>query len=68
MNIAFDMAAWEILGSLANGATLCLRGKTSAEWRAVLKKVDIVIATPSMMGEKFTSASVPKFLTLSSPT
>ncbi|KAA1469841.1 nonribosomal peptide synthetase 12 [Dentipellis sp. KUC8613] len=49
MNIAFDMAAWEILGSLCNGSTLCIRGKSSKEWRAVMKTVDIVIATPSMM-------------------
>ncbi|KAI0030425.1 nonribosomal peptide synthetase 12 [Vararia minispora EC-137] len=49
LNIAFDMAAWEILGALCNGATLCIRGKTSREWRALMKTVDIVIATPSMM-------------------
>ncbi|KAG5640553.1 hypothetical protein DXG03_008119 [Asterophora parasitica] len=49
MNISFDMAAWEILGSLSNGATLCLRGKTSKEWRAVMKTVDVVVATPSML-------------------
>ncbi|KAI0641841.1 hypothetical protein C8Q79DRAFT_1028831 [Trametes meyenii] len=49
LNIAFDMAAWEILGSLSNDCTLCVRGKTSKDWRAVMKTVDIVIATPSMM-------------------
>ncbi|KAF8158152.1 nonribosomal peptide synthetase 12 [Crassisporium funariophilum] len=49
MNISFDMAAWETLGSLCNGSTLCLRGKTSKEWRAVMKTVDVVIATPSML-------------------
>ncbi|GLB38322.1 putative adenylate-forming reductase, a natural product biosynthesis enzyme that resembles non-ribosomal peptide synthetases, yet serves to modify one substrate, rather than to condense two or more building blocks [Lyophyllum shimeji] len=49
MNISFDMAAWEILGSLCNGSTLCLRGKTSKEWRAVMRTVDVVIATPSML-------------------
>src|SRR6185369_13085112 len=49
MNISFDMAAWEILGSMCNGATLCLRGKTSKEWRAVMKTVDVVVATPSML-------------------
>ncbi|TBU28644.1 nonribosomal peptide synthetase 12 [Dichomitus squalens] len=49
LNVAFDMAAWEILGSLSNGCTLCVRGKSSKEWRAVMKTVDIVIATPSMM-------------------
>ncbi|KIK52042.1 hypothetical protein GYMLUDRAFT_251511 [Collybiopsis luxurians FD-317 M1] len=56
MNIAFDMAAWEILGSLCNGATLCLRGRTSKEWRAVMKTVDVVIATPSMLGPHDPSA------------
>ncbi|KAJ7069779.1 nonribosomal peptide synthetase 12 [Mycena amicta] len=49
MNIAFDMAAWEILGALSNGATLVLRGQTSSQWRATLKTVDIVIGTPSML-------------------
>uniref|UniRef100_A0A0W0F3F9 Putative nonribosomal peptide synthetase 12 n=1 Tax=Moniliophthora roreri TaxID=221103 RepID=A0A0W0F3F9_MONRR len=49
MNIAFDMAAWEILGSLCNGATLCLRGKSSKQWKAVMKTVQVVIATPSML-------------------
>ncbi|KAJ7459865.1 nonribosomal peptide synthetase 12 [Mycena latifolia] len=49
MNIAFDMAAWEILGSLCNGATLVLRGQTSKEWRAAMRGVDIVIGTPSML-------------------
>ncbi|TFK40788.1 nonribosomal peptide synthetase 12 [Crucibulum laeve] len=49
LNISFDMAAWETLGSLCNGSTLCLRGKTSKEWRAVMKTVDVVIATPSML-------------------
>ncbi|KAH7878038.1 nonribosomal peptide synthetase 12 [Lentinula edodes] len=56
MNIGFDMAAWEILGSLCNGATLCLRGKTSKEWRAVMKTVDVVIATPSMLSPHQPSA------------
>ncbi|KAH7107851.1 acetyl-CoA synthetase-like protein [Auriculariales sp. MPI-PUGE-AT-0066] len=50
LNIAFDMCAWEVLGSLANGCTLCLRGKTAAEWKAVLRTVDVVIATPSVLG------------------
>lgn len=49
LNIAFDMGAWEILGSLYNGCTLCLRGNTSKEWVALLKTVHIVIATPSML-------------------
>ncbi|RDB21480.1 Linear gramicidin synthase subunit D [Hypsizygus marmoreus] len=49
MNISFDMAAWEILGSLCNGSTLCLRGKTSKDWRSIMRTVDIVIATPSIL-------------------
>lgn len=49
LNIAFDMGAWEILGSLYNGATLCIRGNTSKEWIALMKTVDIVIATPSIL-------------------
>ncbi|KAI0345846.1 nonribosomal peptide synthetase 12 [Trametopsis cervina] len=49
LNIAFDMAAWEILGSLSNGCTLCIRGKSSKDWQTVLKSVDIVIATPSII-------------------
>ncbi|KIJ53441.1 hypothetical protein M422DRAFT_64469 [Sphaerobolus stellatus SS14] len=50
LNIAFDMAAWETLGSFANGCTLILRGKTSKEWKIALRNVDIVIATPSILG------------------
>lgn len=34
---------------MCNGSTLCLRGKTSKEWRAVMKTVDVVVATPSML-------------------
>ncbi|EKM79191.1 hypothetical protein AGABI1DRAFT_74022 [Agaricus bisporus var. burnettii JB137-S8] len=49
LNISFDMAAWEILGSMCNGCTLYLRGKSSKEWRAVMKLVDVIIATPSML-------------------
>ncbi|KAI0702917.1 putative nonribosomal peptide synthetase [Cytidiella melzeri] len=45
LNIAFDMGAWEILGSLSNGSTLCLRGSRSEDWQAVLRTVDIVIGT-----------------------
>ncbi|KAF8062292.1 putative nonribosomal peptide synthetase [Lyophyllum atratum] len=49
LNIAFDMGAWEILGAMTNGATLCLRGNTSKEWKALMRTVDIVIATPSIL-------------------
>lgn len=50
LNIAFDMCAWEVLGSMSNGCTLCIRGKSSKEWRELMKTVDVVIATPSIMG------------------
>jgi hypothetical protein len=43
------MTRKEILGSMSNGCTLYLRGNSSKEWRAVMKLVDIVIATPSML-------------------
>jgi amino acid adenylation domain-containing protein len=44
--IAFDMAAWEILGCLAHGATLVIRGASIAE---AVQQVDIVIATPTVL-------------------
>ncbi|KAG8748568.1 hypothetical protein FRC10_003702 [Ceratobasidium sp. 414] len=46
LNVAFDMAQWECLGSVANGCTLCIRG---SDWKKVMSSVDIVIATPSVM-------------------
>ncbi|CAE6410601.1 unnamed protein product [Rhizoctonia solani] len=46
LNVAFDMAQWECLGSVANGCTLCIRG---SDWKGVMSSVDIVIATPSVM-------------------
>ncbi|KAJ7484437.1 putative nonribosomal peptide synthetase [Mycena latifolia] len=49
LNIAFDMGAWEILGSLYNGCTLCIRGNTKKDWIALMQTVDIVIATPSIL-------------------
>jgi len=49
LNIAFDMGAWEILGSLYNGCTLCIRGNTKKDWIALMKTVHIVIATPSIL-------------------
>ncbi|KNZ74091.1 Linear gramicidin synthase subunit C [Termitomyces sp. J132] len=49
LNIAFDMGAWEILGALYNGATLCLRGNTSREWKTLMRTVNVVIATPSIL-------------------
>ncbi|KLO16789.1 nonribosomal peptide synthetase 12 [Schizopora paradoxa] len=50
LNVAFDMCAWEVLGSMCNGCTLCIRGKSSKDWRAVMKTVDIIISTPSILG------------------
>jgi amino acid adenylation domain-containing protein len=46
LSIAFDMAAWEILGSLANGATLLIRGQDIAE---TAEQANVVIATPSIL-------------------
>ncbi|CAN7661682.1 amino acid adenylation domain-containing protein [Paraburkholderia terricola] len=46
LNIGFDMAAWEILGSLANGATLVIRGEGFAQ---VAREVDVIISTPSIL-------------------
>jgi len=47
LNIAFDMAAWETLGCLMNGATLLIRGK---DMQAAAERADIIIATPSVLG------------------
>lgn len=46
LSIAFDMAAWEILGCLSNGGTLVLRGK---DFQAVAEQVDVIISTPSIL-------------------
>ncbi len=46
LSIAFDMAAWETLGALSNGATLVIRGKCIQE---TAEKVDILIGTPSIL-------------------
>lgn len=46
LNIAFDMAAWEILGCLAHGGTLVIRGQDIAE---TARTVDVVIATPTIL-------------------
>ena len=48
LNIGFDMAAWEILGSLSHGATLVIRGKDFAETAASL---NVLIATPSILAK-----------------
>lgn len=41
----------ETLGSLSNGATLCIRGKSSKEWKDVLRKVDVVICAYKLFRE-----------------
>jgi amino acid adenylation domain-containing protein len=46
LNIAFDMAAWEILGALANGGTLVIRGH---DIHQAARTADVVIATPSVL-------------------
>ncbi|MCT9082202.1 amino acid adenylation domain-containing protein [Streptomyces fulvoviolaceus] len=46
LSIAFDMAAWEILGCLTHGATLVIRGKDIA---AAARTADVLIATPTVL-------------------
>ncbi|MFA3920602.1 amino acid adenylation domain-containing protein [Ruegeria hyattellae] len=46
LSIAFDMAAWETLGALSNGATLVIRGTSIQE---TAEQVDVLIATPSIL-------------------
>ncbi|WP_313888266.1 amino acid adenylation domain-containing protein [Lentzea alba] len=46
LNIAFDMAMWEILGTLAHGGTLVIRG---GDIERTASTVDVVIATPSVL-------------------
>jgi non-ribosomal peptide synthetase component F len=46
LNIAFDMAAWEILGCLTQGGTLVIRGKDHA---AAARTADVLVATPTVL-------------------
>ncbi len=46
LSISFDMAAWEILGCLAHGATLVIRDK---DFTPVVQSVDVVISTPTIL-------------------
>lgn len=50
--LAFDMCAWEVLATLMNGGTLNLRGGgrpggDADVWNACLRRVDVVISTPT---------------------
>ncbi|KAF9498260.1 non-ribosomal peptide synthase [Pleurotus eryngii] len=49
LNVAFDMCAWEVLGSLMNGCSLHIRGSDRSSWESTLQSVDLVIATPSIL-------------------
>lgn len=46
LSIAFDMGAWEILGTLTHGGTLVIRGRDIA---AAVKHADVVISTPTVL-------------------
>ncbi|MGW3999581.1 amino acid adenylation domain-containing protein [Amycolatopsis sp. NPDC004772] len=46
LNIAFDMAAWEILGTLAHGGCLLVRGRDIEE---TAREADVLIATPGVL-------------------
>ncbi len=46
LSIAFDMAAWESLGCLANGGTLVIR---EGDVQETAERVDVLIATPSIL-------------------
>ncbi|MCI3269847.1 amino acid adenylation domain-containing protein [Streptomyces cylindrosporus] len=46
LNIAFDMAAWEILGCLSHGGTLVVRGK---DITATARTADVIVATPTVL-------------------
>ncbi|KAL9565617.1 hypothetical protein ACKAV7_009799 [Fusarium commune] len=48
LKASFDMAAWETLGSLANGDTLGMR---SSNWSKALQQIDILICTPSILAK-----------------
>ncbi|KAI9000555.1 acetyl-CoA synthetase-like protein [Trametes punicea] len=49
LNVAFDMCAWEIFSCILNGGSLYLRGPRRADWIKVMKKVDVLICTPSIL-------------------
>ncbi|EWG53403.1 hypothetical protein FVEG_11841 [Fusarium verticillioides 7600] len=49
LNVAFDMCAWEILGTMMNGGTLHIRGSGLEPWTECLQRCDTIIATPSVV-------------------
>lgn len=46
LNIAFDMAAWEIWGALCHGATLLIRDNSI---QGTASRANVIIATPSIL-------------------
>ena len=60
LNIAFDMAAWEILGCLTHGGTLVIRGKDIAE---TARTAEVLIATPTVLSG-IDPASCPRIRTV----
>ncbi|WP_327351361.1 amino acid adenylation domain-containing protein [Streptomyces sp. NBC_01304] len=60
LNIAFDMAAWEILGCLTGGGTLVIRGKDIAQ---TARAADVLIATPTVLAG-IDPAACPKVKTV----
>lgn len=60
--LAFDMCAWEILATLMNGGTLNLRGSGRPGgdwdvWNACLRRVNVVISTPTGAQKYFSRRS-----------
>ena len=49
LNVGFDMCAWETFSCLLNGGTLLLRGPRRADWVAVMRQADVLVATPSIL-------------------
>lgn len=48
LNIAFDLAAWEVLGCLAHGGTLVIREN---DFTQAAQQCDVIIATPSILAK-----------------
>ncbi|KAL1801509.1 hypothetical protein ACET3X_001851 [Alternaria dauci] len=60
LSISFAMGAWEMLGCLMNGGTLCLRG---SDWDATLNQIDTLICTPSILS-KYNHQHYPNIKTI----